>query len=167
MKTLIIIMAPPGAGKSELAEYLYKHLNNVVVLNKEKITKEKNKQEYYKIINKALDDNDWVILDSQTVLYQDRLELFSHLQKENLKIIGIWVEVGKSTANKRNSQKDEKNRSTKEEIDTLFKYKISPLPNEPFDDLVYIMRDANIGMSKSYPYMASTFATLDRIINEN
>lgn len=59
MKTLIIIMAPPGAGKSELAEYLYEHLNNAVVLNKEKITKEKkNKQEYYKILNKALDDND-------------------------------------------------------------------------------------------------------------
>ena len=48
-------------------------------------------------------------------------------------------------------------------MELLYKYKVSPRPEEPFDDLVYIMRDADIGMSKSYPYIASTFETLDRI----
>lgn len=160
MTTLIIIMAPPGAGKSELAEYLYNKNNNSIIINRNNF---EDSITYYQTINKFLGRKKIVILDSHTVLYQDRMELFDNLKLEDTKIIGIWVEVSKKEAKERNIKKPLKEQFTSEELDFLFKYKISPMPNEPFDDLIYIMRDADVGMSKSYPYIASTFETLDRI----
>ena len=110
-----------------------------------------------------LQEWNYVILDSQTVLYQDRIDLFNHLNLDNIKVIGIWVESSKQKAYHRNFQKPIEDRPSKKEMELLYKYKVSPTPEEPFDDLDYIMRDADIGMSKSYPYIASTFETLDRI----
>lgn len=166
MTTLIIIMAPPGAGKSELANYLHKKHSNSIIVNKTNFTKENIAHAealYYQTINSLLQEWDYVILDSQTVLYQDRIDLFNHLNLDNIRVIGIWVESSKQKAYYRNAQKPIEDRPSEKEIELLYKYKVSPMPEEPFDDLVYIMRDANIGMSKSYPYMASTFETLDRI----
>jgi hypothetical protein len=45
----------------------------------------------------------------------------------------------------------------------LHQYRRSPTPEEPFDDLVYITREINTGMSKSQPYIADILTTLDRI----
>lgn len=166
MKKLVIIMAPPGAGKSELANYIHQNHANSIIVNKNNFTKGDlytSELIYYQTINRLLKEQDYVILDSQTVLYQDRAELFSHLNLNEVKVIGVWVETSRREADYRNSQKPKDERPTEKEMDFYFKYKMSPMPEEPFDDLIYIMRDANVGMSKSYPYLGSTLETLDRV----
>ena len=168
MKRLIIFIAPPGAGKTELANYLCENHPNSIILNKTDFTKEKTEQEYFDKINQYLKEYDWVILDSQNVLYGDRVRLFNNLKLEDTtKIIGIWIEVSRKEAYSRNKKKLLKEQSKKSDIDFLFKYKMSPIPEEPFEDVYYIMRDANIAMSKSYPYITTTFGILDRFINDN
>ena len=50
-----------------------------------------------------------------------------------------------------------------ETLEYLFKYRSSPTDDEPFNDIVYLMLDANIGMSKTQPYMTTIYGALDRI----
>jgi len=173
LKKLIVFMAPPGAGKTELAEYLRSKIDNSIIINKDKFTKgdtDYSKDLYYQSVNRLLQERDCVILDSQNLLYQDRVALFNNIDAANqkdIKIIGIWIEVSLKEANQRNSKKPADKQPSEEEMDFLFKYKISPMPDEPFDNLVYIMRDMDIGMSKSYPYISPISTILDRIIYEN
>ena len=85
-------MAPPGAGKTELAEYIHSKEPNSIIINKNNFVKDKiqfAEEAYYQTINNSLLKIDCVIVDSQTVLYQDRLELFSHINTEDLFIIGV------------------------------------------------------------------------------
>ncbi len=93
MKTLVILMAPPGAGKTELAEYLRSRHDNAIIVNKNNFVKEgldSAEKIYYHTIDRLLkEDNAYIIIDSQTVLYQDRIELFKNLNLNNVKIIGI------------------------------------------------------------------------------
>lgn len=92
MKKLVIIMAPPGAGKSELANYIHQNHANSIIVNKNNFTKGNlytSELIYYQTINRLLKEQDYVILDSQTVLYQDRAELFSHLNLNEVKVIGV------------------------------------------------------------------------------
>ena len=59
MTTLIIIMAPPGAGKSELANYLHKKHPNSIIVNKTNFTKENIAHAealYYQTINNLLQE---------------------------------------------------------------------------------------------------------------
>lgn len=167
MKTLVILMAPPGAGKTELAEYLRSRHNNAIIVNKSNFVKEgldSAERMYYHTIDRLLKENDaYVIVDSQAVLYQDRIELFKNLSLKDVKVIGVWIEVSRREANRRNDLKFKDMRADDKEMDFLFKYKISPMPEEPFNELIYIMRDADVAMSKSYPYLTTTLGVLDRI----
>lgn len=88
MKKLVIIMAPPGAGKNELANYIYNQHNNSIIIDKNNFSSD---LDYYKSINEALENQEYVILDSQTALYQERAELFTfvNLKHKDIKIIGI------------------------------------------------------------------------------
>lgn len=163
MNTLIILMGPPGAGKTELAEYLHKKHPDSIIINKSEYLKKDNIKNYYNWVNKNLKEKDYVILDSQSVFYEDRIELFKSIDYKNSKVIGIWIEVSYKESDRRNSYKSKEEQLTLEEKQKYFKYKISPISNEPFDDIVYIIRDENIGMSISHPYMTTTFGALDRI----
>ena len=50
-----------------------------------------------------------------------------------------------------------------ETFEYLYQYRESPSPNEPFDDIVYITREINTGISKSQPYITDILTALDRI----
>lgn len=167
MKTLVILMAPPGAGKHELAEYLHSRHENSIIINKNNFVKnglESAATAYYHTVDRWLREDDaYVIIDSHTVLYQDRMELFRNLNLNGVKVIGVWIEASRREADRRNARKPKDMQPSQEEVDLLFKYKISPMPEEPFDDLVYIMRDADVAMSKSYPYITTALGALDRI----
>ena len=92
MGTLVILMAPPGAGKTELAEYFHKLHPNSIIINKSHFIKEgieAAEKTYYDTIRRNLKEKDYVILDSQMVLYQDRIGLFQSLNCDDIRIIGI------------------------------------------------------------------------------
>jgi hypothetical protein len=50
-----------------------------------------------------------------------------------------------------------------ETFEYLYKYRESPMMDELFDDVVYITREINTGMSKSQPYITDILTALDRI----
>lgn len=164
MNTLILFMSPPGSGKSELAEYLSKRLDNSIIINKPNFYLQyKSEKDYYLNVKKMLETKKYVILDSCNVLLEDRERLFSYLDTDSINIIGIWVEINKNSAKERNAKRLLKDQVQEKDIDYLYKYRVSPTFEEPFDDIIYIMWDANIGMSKSYPYLTSALGVLDRI----
>lgn len=167
MKKLIVFMAPPGAGKTEFAEYLCSRHDNAIIINKNHFVKnnlEYSESAYDHMINRWLkEENAYVIIDSYTLLYQDRVELFKHLNLEDVEIIGVWIETSREEADRRNSQKPKELQPSAKTMDFLYKYRISPKEGEPFTDVVYISRDANVGISISQPYMTTALGALERI----
>lgn len=50
-----------------------------------------------------------------------------------------------------------------ETFEYLYKYRESPAASEPFNDVVYITREINTGMSRSQPFITNILTALDRI----
>ncbi|MBO6244372.1 MAG: hypothetical protein J6O41_07445 [Clostridia bacterium] len=50
-----------------------------------------------------------------------------------------------------------------EVFEHLYRYRESPSSDEPFDDIFYITREINTGMSKNQPYITDILTVLNRI----
>ena len=107
--------------------------------------------------------SDFVIADSHHVLRRDRAQLFSKFDTSKINIIGVWIENSWNNILERNNNKVKNDRMDEDTLRFLFEYRSSPSKEEPFNDLVYLIIPANIGMSKSQPYLTTVKEALERI----
>lgn len=172
MKTLIIFMGPAGVGKSEIIEYVKKRHPQALVVSKKEIemnflneTHFQQNQRYYNTINEMLNLGDYIILDSHHVFKQDRIELFNSLNiiKDETNIIGIWIDNSWENILKNNASKPKNEQLDIRTLKYLFDYRSSPEADEPFNDLMYLILPANIGMSKTHPYLTTVYQALDKL----
>lgn len=98
MKTLVIFMGPAGVGKSKLVEYVKRQHPQALVINRKEIelnfpkeTIQQQNQRYYEDINNMINIGDFIIIDNNNILREDRIELFKSLQinLNELYIIGV------------------------------------------------------------------------------
>ena len=64
---------------------------------------------------------------------------------------------------KNNNSKPKEEQLDLKSLKYLFDYRSSPEADEPFNDLMYLILPANIGMSKTYPYLTTVYQALDRL----
>lgn len=160
----------------ELAHYLQitKYPNSIIIdrydswlrYPKEKYDSDIVEQDLYNNTIKALKSTDVIMLVAPFVLKIDRDNFFFYLNQvfqEKVNIIGVWVER-KYDDLKTLRQLRLPYRQVPDEIcEYLYKYRESPSPDEPFDDIVYITREINTGMSKNEPYITDILTALNRI----
>lgn len=100
------------------------------------------------------------------VLKVDRDNFFLYLEsqvQEKLNIIGVWVERKYEDLKTLRQLRLPYRQVPEETFEFLYKYRESPSVSEPFDDIVYITREINTGISKSQPFITDILTALDRI----
>lgn len=177
MKKLIMFLGTPGMNNIELARYLQvtKYTNSIIIDRYDcwlKYPEEpygSNLVEYdlYSKVEKALNEVDIVMLIAPFVLKIDRDNFFDYFfNKEifkNVEIIGVWVERKYEDLKILRQLRLPYRQVPDDTFEFLYQYRESPSAEEPFDDIVYITREINTGISKSQPYITDILTVLDRI----
>lgn len=175
MKKLIMFLGTPGMNNIELARYLQatKYPNSIILDRYESWLKYPEEpydsqvveHNLYEKVEEALSQTDIVMLISPFVLKVDRDNFFLFLNHAhiNVKVIGVWVERKYEDLKILRQLRLPYRQVPDDTFEFLYKYRESPAPTEPFDDVVYITREINTGMSKSKPYITDILTALDRI----
>lgn len=176
MKKLIMFLGTPGMNNIELARYLQvtKYPKSIIIDRYDSWLKYPNErynadiieQDLYQTTKKALEDSDIVMIIAPFVLKVDRDNFFLYLEneiQEKLNIIGVWVERKYEDLKTLRQLRLPYRQVPEETFEFLYKYRESPLASEPFNDIVYITREINTGISKSQPFITDILTALDRI----
>lgn len=176
MKKIIMFLGTPGMNNIELARYLQvtKYPKSIIIDRYDSWLKYPNErynadvveQDLYKTVKKALKSVDIVMIIAPFVLKIDRDNFFLYLDhsiKEKVEIIGVWVERKYEDLKTLRQLRLPYRQVPEETFEYLYKYRESPSIDEPFDDIVYITREINTGMSKKQPYITDILTALDRI----
>ncbi len=176
MKKIIMFIGAPGMNNMELAHYLQvtKYPKSIIIdrydswlrYPQERYSSDIVEQDLYETTKKALHDTDVVMLVAPFVLKVDRDNFFFYLSQtfqERIKVIGVWVERKYDDLKILRQLRLPYRQVPDETFEYLYKYRESPSPDEPFDDIVYITREINTGMSKNKPYITDILTALDRI----
>ena len=99
------------------------------------------------------------------VLRVDRANFFFHFRNklDDIETIGVWVERKYEDLKTLIQLRLPYRKVTEETFEYLFNHRESLTEDEPFDNIYYITREVNIGMSKSDPYIADILTVLDKI----
>ena len=175
MKKIIVFMGSPGMNNIELARYLQitKYPQSIIIdrydtwlrFPDEPYRSDIVEYAFYNDILKLVKSYDTIIVIAPFVLKEDRDNFHNFLQSKNIdfNLVGVWVERKYEDLKTLRRLRLPYRQVPDDVFEYLHQYRRSPTPEEPFDDLVYITREINTGMSKSQPYIADILTTLDRI----
>ncbi len=176
MKKIIMFIGTPGMNNMELAHYLQitKYPESIIIdrydswlkYPKERYNSDIIEKDLYKTTYQALQDTDVVMLIAPFVLKVDRNNFFEYINytfQEKIQIIGVWVERKYEDLKILRQLRLPYRQVPEETFEYLYNYRESPSADEPFDDIVYITREINTGMSKSHPYVTDILTALDNI----
>lgn len=95
-------------------------------------------RQYYYNINFALQSHAYVIADATHLSKGSRKQFFRNVKTDNVRVVGIWVEVPLDVALKQNGQRTGRACVPEEVIKQMYKSKLTPRDNEPFDEIIYV-----------------------------
>lgn len=176
MKKIIMFIGTPGMNNMELAHYLQitKYSKSIIIDRYDIWLKYPEEQynsnivEYdlYNTIINALNKTNTVMIIAPFVLKADRDNFFSYMEKhikEKIQYIGVWVERKYEDLKILRQLRLPYRQVPEETFEYLYNYRESPTPNEPFDDIFYITREINTGISKNQPYITDILTALNKI----
>lgn len=176
MKKVIMFIGTPGMNNMELAHYLQitKYSKSIIIDRYDIWLKYPEEQynsnivEYdlYNTIINALNKTNTVMIIAPFVLKADRDNFFSYMEKhikEKIQYIGVWVERKYEDLKILRQLRLPYRQVPEETFEYLYNYRESPTPNEPFDDIFYITREINTGISKNQPYITDILTALNKI----
>lgn len=176
MKKIIMFIGTPGMNNMELAHYLQitKYPNSIIVDRYDNWLKYPNEPynsnivefDLYKTIIDTLNKTDIIMIIAPFVLKKDRDNFFLYINKsikEKIEIIGVWVERKYEDLKILRQLRLPYRQVPEETFEYLYKYRESPTPEEPFNDIIYITREINTGISKNQPYITDILTALDKI----
>lgn len=160
--TLIIMMGPSGAGKSYWAKQIADTHEDAVIISRDKIrfallhpeddyfaVEPAVLRQYYHNINFALQNHKYVIADATHISKRSRKQLFENVKTNTLRVVGIWVEVPLNIALKQNAARTGRARVPEEVIQRMYRYKLTPQNDEPFNEVIYISPHEDIALGKA------------------
>lgn len=157
--TLIVMMGPAGTGKSFLAEEIKKSHEDTIIVSRDKIrfallhleddyfaVEPEVIRQYYYNINFALQNHAYVIADATHLSKRSRKQFFRNVKIDDVRVVGIWVEVPLNVALKQNRQRTGRACVPEEVIKQMYKSKLTPRDNEPFDEIIYVNPHEDIAL---------------------
>lgn len=174
MNTLIVMMAPSSAGKSTLAHYIEETHDDCVIVSRDKIRfsmlsdgedyfahEDEVISTFYSRINEMLKIHEYVIADATHISKKARKELFRNVRTKDVRVVGVWIDIPMTTAIKRNESRIGRSKVPEDVIRRMFKYKVPPVKEEGFDEIVYVSNEYAIGSTA--PYLDGIFEKLKNI----
>ena len=98
---------------------------------------------FYNAVNIALKSHRYVVANDRNINRAERDKFFNNVNCNGCEIVCVWVETPKNVAVERNKNRGKYNRISEKEIDEMYKYKVSPQGDEPFDKIIFISEQQN------------------------
>lgn len=176
---LIIMMGAAETARSTMADIIKESHDDCIIIRKAKIREkyyggkqnlydekieEKVDKEYFKKIYAALKKYDYVVADSVQNSIKARKNFFNNVPiPQGTKIIGVWIESTPSVALKNNSKLPKDQQYPESIIRHMFKYAASPQPYEPFDNVVFLNAETDMGITRLTAKIVSVVEALKNI----
>ena len=152
------MMAPSGVGKSYLAKTIAETHEDCVIISRDAIRfallkdgedyfahEKEVVKKYYDAISQALKVHKYVIADATHITCKSRAEFFNKVKiPSNTRVVGVWIEVDLPTAIKQNEARTGRARVPENVIRRMYKQKVSPREDEPFDEIVFVSRHTDM-----------------------
>lgn len=175
-KTLIVVMGPAAVGKSYFAKKIQESHDDCVIVSRDKIrfallkdgedyfAKENEVlRQFYHNINFALQNHKYVIADATHISKRSRNQLFRNVNINNVRVVGVWIEVPVDIALKQNQARTGRGVVPDDVIRNMFKSKCSPQEGEPFDDVIFVSPHQDMAIGKVSTGIESVVKKLERI----
>ena len=174
---LIVMMGASGVGKSYLAKHIADTHEDCVIVSRDAIRfamlgrgedyvahEDEVIKHFYQNISDALRVHEYVIADATHLSVKARNRLFSNISiPSGTRVVGVWIETSVDTALRQNAARTGLARVPEDVIRRMFKTKVSPRKNEPFDEVIFISRDSNVAIGFASPSIEEVYAKLEAI----
>ena len=175
--TLIVLAGPSGVGKSFLARFIANTHEDCVIVSRDAIRfamlgrgedyfahEDEVIKRFYQNISDALRIHKYVIADATHLSVKARHRLFSNVSiPSDTRIVGVWIETSLDTALRQNAARTGLARVPDDVIRRMFKSKVSPRKDEPFDEVIFISRDSNVAIGSASPTIEEVYEKLAAI----
>ena len=175
--TLIVMMGCSGVGKSFLARFIANTHEDCVIVSRDAIRfamlgrgedyfahEDEVIKHFYQNISDALRIHKYVIADATHLSVKARRRLFSNVKiPSDTRIVGVWIETSVETALRQNAARTGLARVPDDVIRRMFKSKVSPRKDEPFDEVIFISRDSNVAIGSASPTIEEVYEKLAAI----
>lgn len=177
--TLIVMCGPQACGKSTLAKWIEESHEDCVLVSRDKIRfallgedddyfakEDKVVRQYFHNINRGLQNHKYVIADATHISRKSRNQLFKNVNTNNVRVVGVWVEVPLQVAIKQNEQRTGRARVPEEVIRRAFRTKLTPQNDERFDEMIYLNPNEDLGLGNVSTGLTSIREKLELIQQE-
>ena len=174
--TLIVMCGPAGIGKSTMAKRIQDTHEDCVIVSRDQIRfallqpgedyfahEDEVTEKFYEALNTMLAAHKFVIADATHISKKARRQLFAHVDTNNVRIVGIWIEAPFEVAIKQNAARTGRSRVPEDVIKRMYRYKVSPSKEEGFDEVIYISAHTGQAAGDTTPFVSDIFSKLESI----
>ena len=153
--TLILMCGVTQSGKSVFAKAIQDSHEDCMTVKRDNCRMYNSEdaetvdKRFYNAVNIALKSHRYVVANDRNINRLERDKFFNNVDYKGCEVICVWVETPQNVALARNQNRDKYHRLSEEEIADMYKYKVSPQDNEPFDKIVFISEQQNYAIGTS------------------
>ena len=147
--TLILMCGVTQSGKSVFAKAIQDSHEDCMAIKRDNCRMYNSEEadtvdkRFYNAINIALKSHRYVVANDRNINRVERDKFFNNVNYNGCEVICVWVETPQTVAVARNKNRDKYHRLSEKEIAEMYRCKVSPQDNEPFDRIVFISEQQN------------------------
>lgn len=153
--TLILMCGVTQSGKSVFAKAIQDSHEDCMTIKRDNCRMYNSEnadtvdKRFYNAVNIALKSHRYVVANDRNINRIERDKFFNNVNCNGCEIVCVWVETPKNVAVERNKNRDKYHRISEKAIDEMYKYKVSPQDDEPFDKIIFISEQQNYAIGAS------------------
>lgn len=153
--TLILMCGVTQSGKSVFAKAIQDSHEDCMTVKRDNCRMYNSEsadtvdKRFYNVVNIALKSHRYVVANDRNINRLERDKFFNNVDYKGCEVICVWVETPQNVAIARNQNRDKYHRLSEEEIADMYRCKVSPQDNEPFDKIVFISEQQNYAIGTS------------------
>ncbi len=147
--TLILMCGVTQSGKSVFAKAIQDSHKDCMSIKRDNCRMYNSEsadtvdQRFYNAVNIALKTHRYVVANNRNINRLERDKFFNNVDYKGCEVVCVWVETPQNVAIARNKNRDAAHRLSEDDIAYMYKYKVSPQDEEPFDKILFISEQQN------------------------
>ena len=147
--TLILMCGVTQSGKSVFAKAIQDSHEDCMTIKRDNCRMYNSEdadtvdKRFYNAVNIALKSHRYVVANDRNINRVERDKFFNNVNYNGCEVVCVWVETPQNVAVARNKNRDKYHRLSEKEIAEMYRCKVSPQDNEPFDRIVFISEQQN------------------------